>query len=84
MSLELIREKIFPKQKGNDFTDNFSAPENEEKIIFSEQFPTLKEAEDAVINEALKRAEGNQSIAADLLGITRRALNNRLNRKQQD
>lgn len=84
MSLELIREKIFPKQKGYEFSDEETSADNVEKIIFSEQFPTLKEAEDAVINEALKRADGNQSIAADLLGITRRALNNRLNRKQEE
>ncbi len=81
MSLELIREKIFPRQRNNDFSGDASSTDQEEKIIFSEQLPTLKEAEDLLIKEALKRAEENQSIAADLLGITRRALNNRLNRK---
>ncbi len=84
MSLELIREKIFPKQRNNDFSGDVSSTDQEEKIIFSEQLPTLKEAEDLLIKEALKRAEENQSIAADLLGITRRALNNRLNRKSGD
>ncbi len=42
--------------------------------------PTLKEAETSVIQEALKRAEGNQGVAADLLGISRQALNRRLAR----
>jgi DNA-binding NtrC family response regulator len=50
--------------------------------LFPGRFPTLREAEDAVIEEALKRAEGNQTIAAELLGVSRRALNNRLRRKR--
>lgn len=44
-------------------------------------FPTLKEAEDFLIQEALSRADNNQSIAAGLLGISRQALNKRLSRK---
>lgn len=40
--------------------------------------PTLKEAEQLIIDEALKRAGGNQTIAAQLLGMTRSALNKRL------
>ncbi|MBI5740118.1 MAG: sigma-54-dependent Fis family transcriptional regulator [Nitrospirae bacterium] len=44
----------------------------------SGRFPTLKEAEDFIVTEALKRSNGNQGIAASLLGITRQALNSRL------
>lgn len=44
------------------------------------RFLTLKEAETAHIAEALRRAEGNQGIAATLLGISRPALNRRLAR----
>ncbi|MEW6118395.1 MAG: sigma-54 dependent transcriptional regulator [Nitrospirota bacterium] len=47
------------------------------------RFPTLKEAEHFLIAEALKRAGGNQGIAASLLGITRQALNKRLNRNNR-
>jgi two-component system nitrogen regulation response regulator GlnG len=43
-----------------------------------ERMPTLHEAEQALIAEALRRAEGNQSAAAPLLGITRDALVRRL------
>lgn len=81
MSLEPIREKIFQKHKGKDFFGEESISDQEEKIIFSEQLPTLQEAEDLLIKEALNRTDGNQTIAADILGISRRALNNRLNRK---
>ena len=34
------------------------------------------------MREALKRAKGNQSVAASLLGVTRQALNNRLQRRK--
>jgi two-component system, NtrC family, nitrogen regulation response regulator GlnG len=45
--------------------------------------PTLKQAEDALIREALHRAGDNQGIAANLLGITRQALNKRLLRARE-
>ncbi len=83
LSLEPIREKIFPKMKASDI-HNLDNIHHEEKIIFTDQLPTLKETEDAIINEALKRADGNQTIAADILGISRRALNNRLSRKNHE
>jgi DNA-binding NtrC family response regulator len=48
---------------------------------FPQRLPTLKEAEDALISEALQRAQGNQGVAAGLLGISRQALNKRLIRR---
>ena len=45
--------------------------------------PTLKEAEEQLIQEALDRSQGNQSAAAKLLGITRQALNRRLLTKKR-
>ena len=47
-----------------------------------ESLPTLKEAEDLLIQEALKRTEGNRTLAADLLGITRQTLHRRLPAKK--
>jgi DNA-binding NtrC family response regulator len=47
---------------------------------FPERLPTLKEAEEALITEALGRADGNQGVAAVLLGLSRQALNKRLRR----
>jgi DNA-binding NtrC family response regulator len=46
-----------------------------------ERLPSLKEAEDALIAEAIRRADGNQGAAATLLGISRQALNKRLMRR---
>lgn len=43
---------------------------------------TLRKAEAELIAKALEISEGNQGIAATLLGITRQALNKRLNRQR--
>jgi DNA-binding NtrC family response regulator len=45
--------------------------------------PTLKEAEERLIREALDRCGGSQSAAAKMLGITRQALNRRLLTKKR-
>ena len=42
------------------------------------RFPTLREADEFLVSEALKRSRENQGVAATLLGITRQALNKRL------
>ncbi|MGE5699576.1 MAG: helix-turn-helix domain-containing protein, partial [Deltaproteobacteria bacterium] len=47
------------------------------------RFPTRKEADEYLVSEALRRAEGNQGIAAHMLGITREALNKRLARQRK-
>jgi DNA-binding protein Fis len=52
-------------------------------ITFADQLPTLKQAEQLLIDEALKRSSGNQSIAALSLGISRQALNKRLQKARQ-
>lgn len=50
------------------------------KTVFSvlNTLPTLKESGRILIQEALNRSQGNQAIAAHMLGITRQALNWRL------
>ena len=45
------------------------------------RLPTLKEAEDFLIREALRQSCGNQRAAAIMLGISRQALNKRLIRE---
>lgn len=51
-------------------------------VCFPEQLPSLDQAEQALIEEALRRAGGNQGAAAGLLGISRQALNKRLGRRR--
>jgi two-component system, NtrC family, nitrogen regulation response regulator GlnG len=50
--------------------------------LFPDRLPTLREAEDHLITEALLRADGNQTVAAGLLGLSRQALNKRLSRRR--
>lgn len=47
------------------------------------RIPTLKEAENLLIAQALSLSGGNQGLAARYLGITRQALNKRLNRSPE-
>ncbi len=48
-------------------------------IAFGQELPTIKQATQRLINEALQRTSGNQSRAAKLLGISPQALSKRLN-----
>jgi DNA-binding NtrC family response regulator len=47
-----------------------------------DRLPTLELAVDSLVTEALHRASGNQTIAAEMLGISRQALNKRLTRRK--
>lgn len=48
-----------------------------------DRIPTLKETEECLILEALKRTGGNQTLAARLLGTTRQKIHRRI-RTQKD
>ncbi len=53
----------------------------EPNLTIGPRFPTFKEALDLLVGEAMKRAQGNQTQAARLLGISRPALSKRLKKK---
>lgn len=78
--------KEFIKQKtGSIHTDPEPVAEDGSILslpFVSGRFPTLKESEEIIITEAMKLSDGNQGIAASLLGITRQALNKRLKRSE--
>ncbi len=52
-------------------------------VTFGERLPTLRQAADSLIDEALDRSKGNISIAANFLGISHQALSKRLQRRQE-
>jgi DNA-binding NtrC family response regulator len=85
LSMNVFKEVI--KQNHNYFSPSFvSLKISKDHMNVSGdrgRFPTLKESETFLISEALKRSNGNQGIAAELLGISRQALNKRLNRSEQ-
>jgi DNA-binding NtrC family response regulator len=73
---EVIGNGEAPERSNDD-----ASPESSGWLNPAGPFPTMKEVEDGLIAEALRRSGGNQGAAARLLGISRQALNKRLARK---
>ncbi|ACS80148.1 sigma-54-dependent transcriptional regulator [Maridesulfovibrio salexigens] len=48
--------------------------DSEESVTFGIRLPTLQEVRARLIDEALRRTKGNQSSAAQLIGVTRQAV----------
>jgi DNA-binding NtrC family response regulator len=83
LSMEVFKSHIFHKHQTLKTDSREISKEASVSITFSEQLPTLKQIEQLLISEAMKRANANQSIAAQILGITRQALNKRLKKTIQ-
>ena len=83
LSMDVFKSYIRQKQPSFDIDSKQSLQGENVPVSFSEQLPTLKQTERLLISEAMKRASGNQAIAAQLLGITRQALNKRLKQTGQ-
>jgi DNA-binding NtrC family response regulator len=50
------------------------------EMVFPSRLPTLKQATELLVVEALRRSKGNQSIAAAMLGVSHQALSKRVRR----
>ncbi|KMQ52272.1 Sigma-54 dependent DNA-binding response regulator [Chitinispirillum alkaliphilum] len=81
LSMATFQEHINRSGGHKQFKEIYSSlPQGaNEKMLFPEQLPTIKEIELLLVEEALRRADNNQSIASKMLGITRSALNKRIN-----
>jgi DNA-binding NtrC family response regulator len=79
--LSMDRFKRLLKTNGNGASAGADARVMEGGVLFSERLPTLAECIELLVDEAMKRACGNQTIASGLLGITRQALSKRLKKK---
>ena len=80
LSLSVFREHL-QRERANGLPDD--TPDTPSpSITFPASLPTIKSATDQLVAEALSRADGNQTIAATMLGISQQALSKRL-RKQQ-
>jgi DNA-binding NtrC family response regulator len=78
LSMEVFKSYI-SKQQPAFKADSVGLPlDDTAPISFAEKLPTLKQAEQLLIAEAMKRSDNNQAIAAMHLGISRQALNRRL------
>ncbi len=84
LSMESFKS-VIDKERGKLEQDSSEYLGNSQSMDqFLKCFPTLKQAEMYLIDKALERANGNQGIAASILGITRQALNKRLIRKKKE
>ena len=86
LSTDSFREIIGHERIASEASLADDPSDRDEKIPLlnlSARFPTLKEAEEYLMAEALKRCDQNQRIAAEMLGITRQALNKRLIRERK-
>lgn len=76
MSLAVFKKHIgFDEKKEHTFSNTTS---NNSLVVFGPQLPTLKGIQNALVKEAMKRSNNNQSVAAQILGVTRQALNKRI------
>ncbi len=83
LSLSVFKSHLTQKYGAHQDTSISEISKNEfDLITFHENLPSLKLASHLLINEAMKRANNNQSIAATMLGITQSALSKRINRGQ--
>jgi DNA-binding NtrC family response regulator len=77
LGLEVFREHLQrSREAGAKAQDPLAAAQT--PVAFGEPLPTIKQAVRLLIAEALQRTGNNQSLAANLLGITQQALSKRL------
>jgi DNA-binding NtrC family response regulator len=87
LSLDSFRHLLTPSGGGEESSPPLWAEEPQTQPVAATvgellrhlpgRLPTLKEAEQLLVQEAMRRARGNQGIAAAFLGISRQALNQR-------
>ena len=78
LALESFREKLRGALRPPRSSASSVSQEERSRFASWDRLPSLKEARSELIAEALKRSKGNQGIAAELLGISRTALNKSL------
>ena len=83
MSLDCFKEYIARKTRQDPDSPTELKHGGETPFAALESLPTMKEVGNLLIDEALNRTNGNQSLAAEMLGITRQALNWRLKQSEK-
>jgi DNA-binding NtrC family response regulator len=78
LSMERFKEVIGSRPAPAIDEDRLSQRMHEWLLESHGRFPKIREVEDFLIGEAMKRANSNQGIAASLLGLTRQTLNSKL------
>ena len=81
LSLEAF--KVHIKREGSSPVRNKPGENNVAVMLFPEKLPTIKQATEMLVEEAVTRARGNQSVAAQILGISQPALSKRLKKRDK-
>jgi DNA-binding NtrC family response regulator len=83
LSLDVFKAHIQREQESRNPRKIMKSLDNQHPLSFKGDFPTIKEATQRLIAEAMNRSDGNQSIAAGMLGISQQALSKRLKKKYE-
>lgn len=83
LSMKGLKQYLHPRETAEESVDEITESQEESEILFPANLPTIRQATGVLIEEALKRAEGNQALAAAFLGISPPALCRRLKRKRR-
>jgi len=78
LSLETFKSRIQSARSGQKVDRESFVHESQSFFASSESLPTLKHSARILITEAMRRTNGNQTIAAQLLGMSQSALSRRL------
>jgi DNA-binding protein Fis len=78
LSMDVFKAHIQREQESRNPRKTLKDPDNSYPLAITGDFPTIKEATQWLIAEAMNRSDGNQSIAAGMLGISQQALSKRL------
>ncbi len=81
LSMDVFKRYI--EKRGSNCDEILEKVTGETVFSILGTLPTLKESGRILVHEALHRAQGNQAIAAQMLGITRQALNWRLKQEAE-
>jgi DNA-binding NtrC family response regulator len=86
--VRILSLKVFKSHIAREKKDRIVSTEVELEettlLTFSRKLPTIKQATQMLVDEAMKRSEGNQSIAARMLGVSHQALSKRLKSKNSE
>jgi two-component system, NtrC family, response regulator HydG len=82
LSMKSIQKTIEERRVADNAPTTSESVKSHNSILdIDGRLPTLEEAENMLMKEALRQADNNQGIAATLLGLSRTALNRRINRR---
>ncbi len=81
LSMDVFKEHIQREQESRSPRKIPKGVDLSQPLYITGDFPTIKDATLWLVGEAMKRAKGNQSIAAGMLGISQQALSKRLKKE---